>query len=588
MEDNFMAKQNSPAPLSTNQKQFLNQVGNLAKPSKRSIANTLDATTDEAARKLARKQKLKELGGAALNLAGSVLPSVLSMVPVAGPLLAKVASAVTGNDDEWFSEFTAAGATFNELLADTKLSEEEHMRLVTPGMMSIQVDVLEDAPNASATYESQYLPILLAYIRKKTNNVLVTTESDYWTAFVTASKLYAIYYTLQKYVDLTADLPTNIPALTGAIPCINPINYSAMVGIVDSLANYLKITIKLPYAWTEYLRWRFGTMFLSENTGKAGLISYDYKYLTQSGLLVFDANCTPALIAAMIDSFKGQLAATSRAAADINLAYEDHQIRYNVEKRHYDAKEFNLRCNLNSDSTRGIPSEGWKPLGTLVYLDSRLDQNAAVQAVTLSTAGDGNWAPFHIMGMAVAWYVSKAYNVPYYDEAPGAWLTAVESAGWRVRNVTYDLVDQISLINVKTGQGAYTAGLTQYMGYISDKSQTASTKAAAALAVYEDMIAAMCVNSLQVHNQDFENIVGTASAGAARLSLKSKLLSYDAAIITPTQIDSIHRIALRNLFRGTYKVKTPTQDNPKIVEPIKDMVNITEEAMVNELPNKIG
>jgi hypothetical protein len=581
-----MAKQPKGA-MSPQSAQFLKQVGNLAKPSKTVLTNAMDNASDAAAKKLARKEKAKQVFGTIAAAATPLVGTALNAIPVAGPLLARVFNAVTNNDDEWFSEYTAAGATFNELIADSKLDADGHMRLITPAILSVRVDVLADAPNAASTFQNQYLPIILAYVRKKTNNVLVTAESDYWTAFLVASKLYAIYYTLKKYVELTSDLPTNIPALTGTLPLVNPINFSAMVGVVDSLENYLKITVKLPFAWTEYLRWRFGTMFYSENTGKAGLISYDYANIVTAGASVFDPSVVPASISVAIDTLKASLAATSRAVADIKLAYDDHQIRFDVDKRHYDAKEFNLRCNLNSSETRGIPSAGYEPIGTLLYLDSRLDQNAAVQAITLSTRGADNYAPFHIRGMNIAWYVTQDYTFPYTDSDAGTpTATATMTKGWKVSDVSYDTQNKMAEISVAQGQTGYEAYYREFIGHLSPHAFVAANAAAAAVAAYTKACANYCVNSLQVHNQDFETALGTT--GLERITFKSKLLSYDAAIITSTQIDAIHRIALRNLFRGEYKFKkAPTQD-PKVVEPLKDLVEMSNEAVEASLPNKIG
>jgi len=575
--------------LSNAQKSFLKEVGNLAKPNKQNVVNAMDNAVQPAAESLAKKKKgfwgnLLEKG---TNLVKAVAPAALSAIPVAGPILANLASAINTNDDEWFDEFKSAGATFNELLADTKLSSEGNMRLITPGMLVTQVELLQDSMSAVSTFESQYLPIILAYVRKKTNNVLVTTESDYWKAFVTGSRLYAIYYTLEKYVKLTEDLPTNIPALTGTLPLINPINYSALVGVVDSLKNYLQITIKLPFAWTQYLRWRFGTMFLSENTGKSGLISYDYKYLVASGASVYDLSVVPAQISANIDALKAILASTSRAVADIKLAYDDHQLKYDVETRHYDAKEFNLRCNLNSERTRGIPSLNWNPLGVLIYMDSRLDQNAAVQAITLSTAGSDNNAPFHISGMYIAWYVADAYDITYYHTPAAEWKQARVGAGWYTNAVSYDIVDKIGNITVTQGQGAFAAEYLEKQGYVTPVVTVGQTADGAALNAYQKLVASYCISALQVHNQDFETIMGEAAAGAKRFAFKSKLLSYDAAIITGTQIESIHRIALRNLFRGTYKAKTPASKDPNVVEPIADIIDTSVGAVEAQLPNNM-
>jgi hypothetical protein len=70
-----------------------------------------------------------------------------------------------------------------------------------------------------------------------------------------------------------------------------------------------------------------------------------------------------------------------RAAADLHTAYKDHQVDYSVNDSIYDAKEYNLRCNLTSPMKMAA---GYDKVELI--LDSRLDQNAALQAVSCSVS----------------------------------------------------------------------------------------------------------------------------------------------------------------------------------------------------------
>jgi hypothetical protein len=168
--------------------------------------------------------------------------------------------------------------------------------------------------------------------------------------------LYAIYYTLEKYIKFAHELPLNAPTVNQVLPGASPLTHSQLCGIRDTLKDFLRTSTGLPYALTSYLRWRFGTVFLSENSAKAGLIAYDvtsvYTSTTAYDIEWFNYNQTEDAAAlrlvtdlqASITALKNEILAMGRANADIKLAFDNHTRKLDVEERHYDEKEFNLRA----------------------------------------------------------------------------------------------------------------------------------------------------------------------------------------------------------------------------------------------------
>jgi hypothetical protein len=117
-----------------------------------------------------------------------------------------------------------------------------------------------------------------------------------------------------------------------------------------------------------------------------------------------------------------------RAAADYKLAYSAHQVKFDVDNAHYDEKEFNLRANMAAPSKlRGKHHE--------LILDSRLDQSAALQAVTLSVdgiAGDG--IPVEENNFTIIADDRAKVSVPGFD-LTGKWVENVEQYGVAYRSI---------------------------------------------------------------------------------------------------------------------------------------------------------
>lgn len=525
------------------------------------------------------------------NVVKAVAPTALSFIPGVGPIASKIASAAlsTLNDDEWFSEFKGNGASFNELLATRSLEdpnfEEEGFMPVMPLSFRGGMGIFECEINSNSAFTDNFMPSVLAYIRKVTDNVLVDDVEKYTDAFIYASQALAFHFTCQKYLKLSQSQPLNIPQLTAYTTVISPENYAAFTGVCKAIEDWIKGTIKLPYAWTEYLRWRFGTVFYSDNTGKPGLIMYDYlpnyEYTMDDGQ---NTNRIRSIHKERPDHLSGAFrqiqqayVQCGRAGADLATSFKGHQQRLSVEEPHYDEKEFNLRCNMtieNFDVASHVPVKE----GARVILDSRLDMNAAIQAVLMSTQAKVKdpvlgkvyrdlYTPILVTNYYVSFYVLD--YIRYNGDSPNAsaptgWLD-ISSADME-QIAAYKVVYQMPDID---GSGV-------------ELNRTTLDEPVDGLHLLKFMACTPVFNSLQIHNyysplsdeynvlidagqEDGDRVIGTFVINPADLS-------YDTASISIDGLYSIQRAAMRNLTRGDYMHKAEST-KAEVKEAVADLID---------------
>ena len=556
------------------------------------IANTASqATINEIKQPPKKGSTLQKLGGAALNVAKAVAPMAASFIPGVGPVVSKILS--TLNDDEWFEEFTGNGATFNEYL---KLSDVYSSKSSQHNMLGIRptgaIASITTYVNKLDSFWEDYMSSVLAYVRSKTNNVLVDDTSKYTDAFVAAISLYAVYYNIGKLIKLSEKQPLNIPTVVNAYTLIKPTNYAQTLAIHRSLEEFLKTSIKLPYALTAYLRWRFGTIFHSDNTGKPGLIMYDYCRWhslpqTPGSGITFDT--TVAGLVGLVDALKYDYVQAGRAGADIKLAFEDHSVMYNVEDPHYDEKEFNLRSNSGESFT--APANAYT-----VILDSRLDMNAAIQAVTISTTPDPIWlwsvnqqnefapsvasnnlnikTPFPTVRPRIAFYLDANTLTKFNNAISG--------------NGDYPSLGNSKVLGYTSGwnfvypQSLYAfaaAADTQFMILSEEDWMRMNSATAPVVPDYKarairTFIEQALMVSLQLHNRPIINSIEALVAGTSNaIDVQALPLSYDMATLTRDSLNGLQRSAMRNLLRGNYKnKKNPV--TPELKSAVAETVDV--------------
>jgi hypothetical protein len=527
-------------------------------------------------------------GAVAQAPAAGVLPNVVSAATdMLGPLVAKGGAPIiqgiggalrnvlsTMNDDEWFSHYDGNGATFNELLtsyADTATDNTRNFVAlkVYGGLVGYLM-----SDRTEGVYYNQFMSHMLAYIRSKTNNILQDDVTTYQRVYFNVVKLYEIYYSLRKWENFMLQTPANAPTIINVTKAYIPENVNVTRGIADNLESYLKATVKLPYALASYIRWRFGTIFLTSNTKRAGFASYDplytvatavdatthdvtvkTAYATAQSILPHNNTgaATPSQIASAIEALKSQLITDGRALSDFAYAYADHEVKYDVEDRHFDEKEFCLRQNI-ARYNMCIPTAG--PVKTMfddgaveILMDSRLDMNAGIQALTISldvghndlgmtTGGGGpdlSLAPFPVGACQLFLDATRIPNNLYnlITGSNGYWRAINSNSKW----ITY----------FKTFQGAAKDHLIN-RGTLSNN--TAQN--------YSEVIANAVEVSLEMHNANSFDIFvsdGTDASGTPGLLVQIGSLSYDRAKISFESIGSIQRNAILNLVRGDYKRK---------------------------------
>jgi hypothetical protein len=548
------------------------------------------------------KGALKSIASGALDVLKAVGPDLVGLIPGVGPF-AKIALS-TLNDDEWFSEFAGAGVTANEFLS---MGEYRSGVLSATGAIT----VITCAPNVSEDFKANFMPAVLAYVRNHTNNVLVDNTSLYSVAFDSASALYAIYYQGQKYIKLSEHQPLNIPILSEALPAIEPRTYSQFKGMVEALGDFLKTSVRLPYAWVEYLRWRFGTTFYSENTGKPGLILYDFVTGVKKGTETAEDFLTRFQYA--INASRNNYVSAGRAGADLKLAYENHQIRYDVENAHHDAKEFNLRTNLSFGTTGESSKAPAADDNAFVFIDSRLDQSAALQAVTISTATGIH--PIVCTDMHHCVFVKDPFKIKYTithnaavrpDYYKEGVFEAEITTGWHtfrslaatqqaLKKPWGSRVPNFFLRNASPVNGVdrfnYGLGEAVMIGYpyliaeppieddyaylplfpdlgdgwftdVTLDREVEDSDAVSVFLTYE--LSYFMLTSLQFHNTGLMMTAGGQVLAATPLA-------YDVAYVSKDTLRNIQRTAMRNLTRGDYRAKTQTTSKVEVREAISEV-----------------
>lgn len=491
------------------------------------------------------------------NGVGSLLktaaPIAASFIPGVGPIASQLLS--TLNDDSWFEEYKSAGAAFNEKLV-TKITNQgtkANVKLLVNPRAAIAT--IHTRPNFYSTgVQKEVGASMLAYIRKQTNNVLADDTDLYFKVIDAYMHLYAIHFTLAKWLKFAQKQPINIPMPSEVVQIIKPQHLNLLMGIAESLKQYLQATVKLPYPLVEAMRWRFGTLFHSFNTGQPGFVSYD----RVSPVATVSAQDKGAMLLEWISNdiktYQNIIAEAGRAGGDVTLAYTNQINRLDVEDAHYDEKEFNLRHNI-------MFQDASYPLVELIPIikDSRLATSPAIQAslLSLSLPDDENDLTLFTcyrerpdsdnMATWLAYYVDS--TIPYTDNPHNnAALAGIPTkAGWYLDEfLPGQHLTSRSLsfrIDNATGPGALTLSDSMKTDGRATLSYNNSNLFTIALQRSLGFYKTPSSQSTMV----FENGTGN---NYAQLILSVDQISYDLALVSPETVRAIQSAALRNLTRG--------------------------------------
>lgn len=521
-----------------------------------------EATINSLPTKVVGENKKSSFVNTLLKGAATLAPIAASAIPGAGPIISTLLS--TLNDDDWFEQYKSAGASFNELLV-TRLNKTNTAQMVNVSPRAAFAFVQTNV-NERTQFTDSFMPSVLAYIRMKTNNVLVDDVTKYTETFIASSRLYALYYSLEKYVTLAQRQPINIPVMSQLIAIISPENLNKLIGIRDALRSYLQSTVRLPYAWVQMLRWRFGTAFHAFNTGQPGLIMYD---LTDNVYESLDD------ILDIIATAQTTILQAGRAAADMKLAYVDHTIQYDVENSHYDEKEYNLRVNMSMINRLS-------PSGLIELIkDSRLAMSPAIQASTISTEdateGTNLRAPLVALPISTIRFATFIFNedVPMGDLAPPAKVRKILNyifealdtenlagiSGWKTYNFDSSVTNADIRLFLTGNNFQYAPGNTTASSTKSHGNSVIITPLAMSLG-FDHLSANTPIGS-------YPDIVGGADqVPNATVFLYQDRVSYDYARINNSTLQAIQTAAIRNLTRGDYKQKASSTETSETAKNI--------------------
>lgn len=346
-----------------------------------------------------------------LEKAGKVAKSLTKVAAAAAPLVANLLPGPAGtiaktllsslNDDAWWQKHPGESATTN-----TPIALVEHSGTILAGGSTLnyttsyaraQVAFMHSTV-ATLSNANQYLisacfmptinqvnQFIIPHIRAVVNAVPLVSAARYRDVLANNATLYAVWQTLKKFEYLTRHTPAYMTTYDDVIfPILQSSNAEVLQAQIKRVADALQANVRLPHTLCEYLGWRFGRVYKSANSAKAGQIMYnafpvewtidDVKdYITQ--LITYT-------------SLNNELV---QANADLYTVYASHDQAVHIKDDSqyvYDLKEWMLRMNL-SFVQRLTPVDNEvdsRYIARPVVIDSALSNPEVFMASTVSTA----------------------------------------------------------------------------------------------------------------------------------------------------------------------------------------------------------
>lgn len=497
------------------------------------------------------------------NVVGKVAGIASKFLPGLGGTIAGAVSNLL-NDPEWWQSTPGDALTLNEPLRYVEFGERDG---VPTGMMRLAIGevvvrgystsglTLSSGPVNVATYcidptEQMITQYLMPQIRKVVNAVPLQDASDYSVALRSGATIYALWRQLRKVDYMCKHGQTYLASMNDpAFPLFQTANASWLQATINRLEEYLRANVRLPHTMCEYLAWRYGRVYKSNNSVKAGLVLYD----------VMPLAAPPAhwdkVINLLMDAITSAPTA-QKANTDLYNTYYDHDMAVDVRddtQFTFDMKEFMLRLNL-----QGVP-ETPNDLGftTLVAIDSSLDNPTAFMASTVSTLGttrSGAVNALFPVDSRLTFYAPKPWKPTSASTANGAQIfqrTSPSASTW-----VYECTLLASAI-VATGN-SYGPGADNATGWASTTVQMDRyylNELGSNTTAIADALKALVISK----SMDFYNLgvyltiwagVPASTTGfsdAERQYWDLTALSIDAGSPTRTTLDTEHVYAFANL-----------------------------------------
>jgi hypothetical protein len=352
--------------------------------------------SDSGSTAVSSKNTLSKVGnfvGKAAGIASKFLPGI-------GGTVAK-GIANLFNDPEWWQSVPGDAVSLNVPLTpaiEDPTQEAYAFRAVFAQALSCNYDDNEFVIQPSDQMITQYL---MPEIRKVVNAIPLQTAESYKTVLQVQATIYALWRNLKRYDYMLKHGQTYVPNLNVSnYPVLQVDNAAWLQSTIGRLEEYLRANVRLPHTLCEYLAWRYGRIYKSTNSAKAGLMMYNV-YTVEATIDTYNDHISTLMNAISSSD------ALQKANTDIYNAYYDHDLMVEIAddtQFKYDMKEFCLRTNLDTL----LPSAFDEP-NNLVYIDSNVDNPTTFMASTVSTRGrapDGSYVvlfPVIAMDVFILW-----------------------------------------------------------------------------------------------------------------------------------------------------------------------------------------
>ena len=300
----------------------------------------------------------------------------------------------------------------------------------------------------------------------------------------------------------------------------------------------------------EYLTWRYGRVFRTNPSAKAGFVMYDLVGLTTTTGSV-DSRVTTLL------GLTSGTPAIQKASSDLYNAYLTHDqevLLADESQCAYDCKEFVLRTNLDLIASYGTLYNGITE--SLIMMDSNLDNPTAFMASTISCyVDDGtgtNTALFPVNNATIYFYDAllsdpdKSLNLLYWGSptvtyvGPALGHSVSASSHWKWLTITpyvpnesgFDVYDTLAYEALSKAVDFYNIGIFVPVSRLSTSTNDLSTDLAGLVDVSAISIDAGSVSDVVIRNEQvfaFANLVNEDATSKATYKQVEKRVAADVA-----------------------------------------------------------
>lgn len=385
--------------------------------------------------------------GGFLNKISSVAQYMPGMVGTIGGIVNKLTSA---NDPEWWNTVPGDGLTCNDpfqyieygenvigkLYAATSTGTYTDMTSRTsfgafrPTFLEFSLLSATSSPGgidyaghyAIRPTDNMIVQYLMPHIRSVVNAVYLQDATHYKTALMVQATMYALWRQLKKYDWFLKHGKPYVPNvnLKFTFPLFEVEHASFLQSTITRLEEYLHANVRLPHTLCEYLTWRFGRIYKTNQSAKSAFVFYDVVPLTA---YVDGWNN----LIQMLQNEITNVASVQKAATDIYNAYINHDQEVFIAEDNmcaWDSKEFVLRTNL--DLVNEAMFFGTNKISNNILMDSNLDNPTTFMASTVSCQVDPNELALFPVKHAYIYTYIPDYNLIKGVQYTNTYITGCE------------------------------------------------------------------------------------------------------------------------------------------------------------------